>query len=42
MIYRHKKAPCKSMLSAEEKSKLKKLLRAKPTAWMIDERQKIN
>ena len=36
MIYSHKTDTCKHNLSSEEKAKLKKLRRAKPTAWMIE------
>jgi len=42
MIYSHKTDVCKHNLSAEEKAKLKKLLRTKPTAWMIDAKPAFN
>ena len=36
MIYSHKTDTCRRNLSREEVTKLKKLLFAKPTAWMVD------
>jgi hypothetical protein len=36
MIYSHKTDNRKHNLSREEKTKLRKLLRTKPTSWMID------
>jgi len=38
MIYSHKTDACRRNLSQAEKAKLKKLLIAKRTAWMIEER----
>jgi hypothetical protein len=42
MIYSHKKDTCKRNLSREEKTKLKKLLKTRPTSWMIDKTLKLN
>ena len=36
VIYSHKTDACRRNLSREEVAKLKKLLFAKPTAWMVD------
>jgi len=36
MIYSHKTDICKANLSSAEMTKLKKLLKTKKTAWMIE------
>lgn len=38
MIYSHKTDCCKDNLSSAEKTKLIQLLKAKKTAWMIEDR----
>ncbi len=40
MIYSHKTDTRSRNLSREEKLKLKKLGKTKPTAWMVDSKQK--